>query len=324
MADEISEVLLGEDLLKTLGIDVHQQLIEKGGCDVDYNEMVKMASIPPLGGMGAVQEIGNGRSRTHLGGDNEEKIKAILEEKFLEMDDPDFGPEDGKRWRNLLYEHVNEFRMIIADDRPLKIEAYNAQWDKKKAEKVKPRRMGYNQDQKQHLEYFCGELLDRGYIYENNRARYASEVIVVPKCKNPSNIKEDYRMVINLKAANAAIDPILWPFPTMEDVQQYLTGAKYFISMDIKNGFWQVKLHRDCQELFSFTTHRATFTPNRLPQGAVDSSAFFTWAMHIIFHERISKGILPWIDDLFLYAKTIGELYELLKWVARTFPRGTA
>ena len=42
MEDEMDEVLLGDDLLKRLGIDVYQLLLEKGGQDIDYNEMGPM------------------------------------------------------------------------------------------------------------------------------------------------------------------------------------------------------------------------------------------------------------------------------------------
>ena len=297
MKNDMSEVLLGEDLLKRLGIDVAHLLIEKGGTDINYNDVDNMASIP------------------HFGGDSKEKIMKILQAKMAEVDDDNFGEAEARKLKEILYAHLDELRTIMDHDPLIDLPAYNPKWDPDKASKVKPRRMNYTREQKQFLDYFVGELLSKGYAYENNRARYASEVLVVPKCKNPTDFKEDYRMVINLKAANAATEPMQWPFPTMEDVQQYLTGAKYFITLDCKNGFWQIKVHEDSQELFSFATHRQTITPVRLSQGAVDASGYFTWCIHEIYKERIYNGLLPWIDDLLLYAKTIDELLELLEWV---------
>lgn len=83
MDDAMDEVLLGDDLLKKLGIDVYQLLLEKGGQDIDYNDMEPIQSIP------------------HLGGDDEEKIKSILREKLAEVDDPDFDLFQQKKWSYL-------------------------------------------------------------------------------------------------------------------------------------------------------------------------------------------------------------------------------
>lgn len=93
------------------------------------------------------------------------------------------------------------------------------------------------------MEYFTNKLLELGYAYENPRARYVSECLVVPKVSKPVNYKEDYRMVINLKRVNSATEPIYWPLPTMEEVQGYLTGAKYFITLIIVHQEYLINTH---------------------------------------------------------------------------------
>ena len=296
MDNEMDEVLLGDDVLKRLGISVKQLLVEKGGADIDYNDVDLMMAYPPLGG------------------EDEEALKAILNARLDTINDPDFGPAEKEKWRKLLHGHVDVFRTGMGHDPPAKLPPYNAHWDKEKAKQVKPRRMAYTLEQKQHLEYFCDKLIEHGYAYENPNARYASEVIVVNKVPNPTDYKNHYRMVVNLKIANSCVESIQWPFPTAEDAQQQLAGSKYFITMDLKNGFWQIKLHEECQELFSFCTHRRTITPVRLIQGGIDSTPYFVWGIYETFKERMNKGILAHVDDLLLYAKTIEELFKLLEW----------
>ena len=101
----------------------------------------------------------------------------------------------------------------------------------------------------------------------------------------------------------------------MEEVQQYLGGAKFFIKIDFKDGYTQISLHESCRELFSFATHNKVLTLKRMPQGCNDSVMWFTYLIFKIFEARVYKGLIVWLDDLLLYAKSIDELFSLLEWV---------
>lgn len=43
-----------------------------------------------------------------------------------------------------------------------------------------------------------------------------------------------------------------WTMPVLEVVIGVLEGAKYFFVLDWFHGYWQLPLHKDSQELFSF------------------------------------------------------------------------
>ena len=79
-------------------------------------------------------------------------------------------------------------------------------------------------------------MIEYGYAYENPNARYVSEVLVINKVEHPKLKEDDWRLVVNLKKANAACEPYYWPLPTIEEVQRYLVEAKYFMILDLKSG----------------------------------------------------------------------------------------
>ena len=287
-----NEILIGDDVLKVLGIDVYSQLTKKIGTDIHF-ETAELESFP------------------FLGGDSAEEIKSILDTKVTAITDE----EERGKWRELLYEHLDEFRLTLGHDPPVRVEPMRVKWDKSRMGTIRPNRTKYTADQVKFLDFYTKKLAEYGMIYENPNAKGASESMVLNKVPLPTNYEEDYRMVVNLVKPNGITTPMFWPMPSFEDIQSSLAGAKYFLTLDLKSGYWQFPLHPDSQELFSFSTHDKVFTPTRVPQGATDSVMYFTQAINNIFRDKIRKGVLPWLDDLLVYADTLEELYERLKWV---------
>ena len=294
---DMQEVLLGDDLLCRLGINVRHLLEDKGGVTLDYPTGEIVSQYP------------------YLGGEDAGKIKAVLLNCIHKAEQMGLPADRVDKWTSLLMLHLNEFRMTLSHDPKAQLPDMKVHFDPLKAEKVRPVRIAYTLAQERFMDYYVKKLIDHGYVYENPNARWVSESLVISKVKNPTILEEDFRLVVNLKRANAACEPIYWPLPTFEEIQRHLHGARYFITMDLKNGYWQIGLDSASQELFSFCTHRQVVTPCRIPQGSTDAVMFFTHLMMKTFEERIYNGIVPWLDDLLLYSATISELYDLLEWV---------
>lgn len=293
LEERMDEVLLGDDVLKLLGINVEELLARKAGDDVDY--------------------LGDEEAFPYLGGDKEDKILQIMAQKIKEAKAN--GLKEPDKWERLLVRHIDEFRTILGHDPPAKLPALKIHWDKERASAVRPARIPYTLEQKQFLDHMVENLIQKGYAYENASARYVSESLVIPKVENPQNLEEDWRLVVNLKKPNYATEPMYWPLPTLEEVQQHLHGAKVFMTLDLKNGYFQIELDESCRELFSFSTHRHVLTPTRIPQGCTDAVMYFTYLMLKTFHEKVYHGIVPWLDDLLLYSDSEEGLLELLRWV---------
>ena len=46
------------------------------------------------------------------------------------------------------------------------------------------------------------------------------------------------------------------PLPVTDDILAVLGKAKYFTSLDLKNGYWQIPLNEKDKEKMAFTCHR--------------------------------------------------------------------
>ena len=171
--------------------------------------------------------------------------------------------------------------------------------------KCKPRR--YSEEQSLFLKEFTDELVKNGFIYENPNAEWASPVVVVKKASG------DFRMCVDLRAVNALSESTLWPMPFLESIVCYLGNSKFWFKLDAFNGFWIMPLAESCQEMFSFMTDRAIFTPRRSIQGALNSATQFQSRMHEVFKELIYDKVIIWIDDLLGHASTLESWFANLE-----------
>lgn len=99
----------------------------------------------------------------------------------------------------------------------------------------------------------------------------------------------------------------------MSAVTSKVKGALSFGTFDLFKGFWQMPLHDDSQELFSFVTEDGVYTPTRVPQGAVDSALHFQSQMQEVYSRLLYNSMLIWIDGIAFFGQDDASYLETLK-----------
>lgn len=115
----------------------------------------------------------------------------------------------------------------------------------------------------------------------------------------------DLRICLDPQDLNLAIKREHFSLPTLEDITVKLSGAKYFSTVDAKNGFWQLKLSSDCTDLCTFNTAFGRYKFLRLPYGITSASEVFHKRMFEMFDDM--EGVCHFIDDILIFAKTRQE-----------------
>lgn len=151
-------------------------------------------------------------------------------------------------------------------------------------------------------------MIKKGVICKNDEpADFVSNLVVVEK-KNGK-----LRLCIDPKELNKAIMKENFPIPTFDEIAEKLNGKKIFSVLDLKEGYWQVKLSENASRLCTFSTPFGCYRFLRMPFGISIAPEIFQKNNERNF-EGIS-GVIIYFDDVMIAAETLEEHDEILKQV---------
>ena len=78
--------------------------------------------------------------------------------------------------------------------------------------------------------------------------KWVSSMVTAPKSNG------DIRICIDPKDLKSALQRSHYPIPTLDDILPRLNKAKVFSTVDLKCGFWQVRLDDESADLTTFNT----------------------------------------------------------------------
>ena len=143
-------------------------------------------------------------------------------------------------------------------------------------------------------------------VIEPSTSEWASPVCLVRK---PDN---SYRFCIDYRRVNAVSRKDAFPVPDIQDALDSLRGARWFATIDLLSGYWQLGLTDRAKERSAFCTRRGLFQFKRMPFGLCGAPATFCRLMSIVLGDYIGVICLCYLDDVIVFAKTQQELLERL------------
>lgn len=114
-------------------------------------------------------------------------------------------------------------------------------------------------------------------------------------------------MRLYLKDLNLAIQRKHYPLPTIEDVATNFHVAKVFTKLDVRNGFWHVKLDDSLSYLTTFNTPFGQYWWKRMPFGIRSAPEIFQRRMHELINGMPHVEVVA--DDFVFvgYGETMGQ-----------------
>ena len=73
------------------------------------------------------------------------------------------------------------------------------------------------------------------------------------------------RFSVNYRKLNAVTHKDAYPLPRIDDTLQSLAGSKWFSTIDLLSGYWQVGIAEKDKEETAFITHEGLFEFNVMP-----------------------------------------------------------
>lgn len=167
-----------------------------------------------------------------------------------------------------------------------------------------PRRLSY--EEREALKEMIDDMLKKGII-KPSESPFASTVTMVRKKTGKFRKCVDYRSLNKMTIRDH------YPLPLVEDCRDFLGGKGYFSTLDLKNGYFHVKIAEESTKYTSFVTPFGQYEYNRLPQGLTNGPAVFQRFIHNKLRALIDqKKIIIYMDDIMIATVDLETHMEIL------------
>ena len=128
------------------------------------------------------------------------------------------------------------------------------------------------------------------------------------------------RMCIDYRALNKVTIKNKYPIPLVADLFDRLGKAWYFSKLDLRSGYWQVRIAEGAEgdeQKTACVTRYGSYEFLVMPFGLTNAPITFMDLMNRVFRPYLDKFIVVFIDDILIYSNDreehVGHLRMVLQ-----------
>ncbi|KAL7852896.1 hypothetical protein SRHO_G00186810 [Serrasalmus rhombeus] len=235
----------------------------------------------------AVNDLGDRRDLTPQ---QQGELQALLRKwnQVFAVDDEDFGRTD-----------TVQHRILTGDSVPIR-------------ERFRPLPPAMYKE----MRILLAEMLEKKVIRESV-SPWAAPIVMVKK-KDGS-----WRFCVDYRKLNAVTHKDAFPLPRIEETLTTLTQSKWFSTLDLASGYWQVGMDPRDREKTAFSTPLGLYEFERMPFGLCNAPATFQRLMQHCLSGQLSESVLVYLDDIIVYSPDFSShLQQLDEVLARLWKHG--
>lgn len=152
-------------------------------------------------------------------------------------------------------------------------------------------------------------------IIEESCSPWVSPAVMVKKKDGSLRFCVDYRKL------NAVTIKDSYPLPRIDEIIDRLAGNVWFSILDLKSGYWQIRMSPEDKEKTAFSIGNGLWQFNVLPFGLCNAPATFERLMEKVLGKLLSKICFVYLDDVIVFGKTFEKMLLNLKEVFNCFKK---
>ena len=147
------------------------------------------------------------------------------------------------------------------------------------------------------------QLMQDTGVIEASASPWASPVVLVRKKDGSHRFCIDYRRLNEVTRLDS------YPLPWIDDLLDQLDQARYFTTLDLASGYWQIRVHKDSVPKTAFITPQGLYEFRVMPFGLTNAPSTLQRLM-----QQLLTGLNPsqgnafvsvYIDDVLIYSQTM-------------------
>jgi hypothetical protein len=121
------------------------------------------------------------------------------------------------------------------------------------------------------------------------------------------------RLCVDYRSLNEVTIKNKYPLPRIDDLFDQLKRAKYFLKIDLRSGYYQLRIRHEDVPKTTFVTRYGQHGFTVMPFGLTNAHAYFMNLMNKVFMEELDKFVTVFIDYILVYSRSAEEHSQHLR-----------
>ena len=116
-----------------------------------------------------------------------------------------------------------------------------------------------------------------------------------------------WRYLTDFRKINERCNKVVYPLPRIEDSLQKLDNPRFFTSLDLTKGFWQIPIHPEERKYFAFSTENMHLEYLVAPMGAKNAPSALSALMQLVLRGLPPQHVISYLDDILVASNNMED-----------------